>query len=37
MQPQYGFTIFCSQNCGVHTEKEQTDIQTDRKVKTEGL
>ena len=40
MQPKYGSTTLCDQNCGVQSADrqidKQLDRQIDRKVKTEG-
>ena len=36
IQPKYGRTRLCDQNCGVQNADRQTDGQTGRKIKTEG-
>ena len=36
MQSKYGLASLCDQVCVWRTVREQTDTQTDRKVKTEG-
>ena len=36
MQPKYGSTKLCGQNCGTQSVDRQTHGHTDRKVKTEG-
>ena len=36
MQPKYGLTSLCDQNCGVQSVNKHTDRHTDRKVKTDG-
>ena len=35
MEPKYGTTSLCDQNCGVQSADRQVYGQTDRKVKTE--
>ena len=36
MQPKYGLTSLCDQNCCMQSVNRQTNTHTDRKVKTEG-
>ena len=36
MQPKYGSTSLCDQNCGLQTADRKTDTGTDKSLKTEG-
>ena len=36
MQPKYGSTRLCEQNCGLQSEDKQKDTGTDKSLKTEG-
>ena len=36
MQPKYGSTSLCDQNCGVQSLDRQKDTGTDKSLKTEG-
>ena len=36
MQPKYGSTSLCDQNCGLQSEDRQKDTWTDKSLKTDG-